>query len=330
MLRFDAWQRGKAVSDVLHGLFPPGPRSVLDVGGGTGESLTLPEEWSVVSVDIRTAACEDFVCGSADNLPFFYKSFDIAVCLDTLEHLPENLRSRSITELCRIAREAIVLTAPFHQESVREAEKAVNDLYVKLHGKPHPWLSEHLKNPLPDLAATCAIFQANGWSVSKMPVGFLPIWTLLMLTDPVLESQAGRLETAEKLDRIYREEIYPADFCDPAYRTLIVVTKPPLEPLMPQPVVDPARRAKGTCRLLTELSTLWTSCIRPQSDEYQGSQEITARYVERLEQAIASWEVAYGEALALAEKGHRRIAELEQRRSFRLYEKVMRWLGREI
>ncbi len=303
---------------------------MLDVGGGTGESLTLPAHWSVVSVDIRTAACEDFVCGSADRLPFHDKAFDVAVCLDTLEHLPEGLRNNSLSELCRIAREAIVVTAPFHQESVREAEKAVNDLHVKLHGERHPWLSEHLQYPLPDLEATCAMFQQNGWPVSKMPMGFLPIWTMLMLTDQILESQGGSLDTANNLDRIYREEIYPTDSRHPAYRTLIVATKPPLEPFAPQPIADPGRLITGTCQLLTELTPLWVSCIQPRSDEYESSQEIAAQYVERLEQAIAGWEIAYGEALALAEKGHRRMAELEQRRSFRIYQQVMRWLGREV
>ncbi|HQO37014.1 MAG TPA: hypothetical protein PLG59_20300, partial [bacterium] len=116
----------------------------------------------------------------------------------------------------------------------------------------------------------------------------------------------------------------------PAYRTLIVATKPPLEPFAPQPIADPGRLITGTCQLLTELTPLWVSCIQPRSDEYESSQEIAAQYVERLEQAIAGWEIAYGEALALAEKGHRRMAELEQRRSFRIYQQVMRWLGREV
>lgn len=330
MLRFDARQRYDTVRTILTHLFPEDSQTVLDIGGGTGEALCLPEDWRLVSVDVRMAPCTDFVCGSADRLPFGDCSFDIATCLDTLEHLPTDRRKESLTEMSRVARKAVLVTAPFNSEDVRAAENTVNDLHSQTTGKPHPWLVEHLATSLPDLRETCDLLESAGWHVVTMPCGYLPLWLMLMLVDQMLENLEEGTDIAEGIDRIYQREIYPNDLCEPAYRTVVVATKEstPSPDFLFQP--DNPRLARGMCKVLSLIISALSLPIDETVQEDESSSATLQRYSEHLEHAVETWEVAYGEALALAEQGHRRMAELERRRSFRLYRWLMRLLGRHI
>jgi len=52
------------------------------------------------------------VHGSADNLPFPDKSFDMVVSFGTLEHLPENVLNHAVKEIIRIANRGIISITP--------------------------------------------------------------------------------------------------------------------------------------------------------------------------------------------------------------------------
>ncbi len=329
LLRFDAWQRYTQVSQILHDTFVDRPRSVLDVGGGTGQSLDLPEGWTQLGVDVHPAGIENFVRGSADRLPFRDDSVDIVVSLDTLEHLPEDARDRAVAEIMRVARESVVIAGPFNIDGVREAEQAVDTLHRRLTGEAHRWLSEHLAAPLPSLERTETLLREGGYAVSAYPSGYLPVWLLLMTFSQIIESREDSFDTAEELDRIYRERVYPFDQMEPAYRTILVALKEETRLNSPAGQGDPTKMAQGLCELLSRSTSILGPAL---PDEAAGeSSDIDFRlYAERLEKAVETWETAYGEALALAEEGHRRMAELERRRSFRLYRWLMRRLGKSV
>ncbi|MFH1739453.1 MAG: class I SAM-dependent methyltransferase [bacterium] len=331
MLRFDGWQRYETVTRILTGMFSGTPCSVLDVGGGTGQALDLPKEWSLVSLDVRTAPYADFVCGSADRLPFKDGAFDIAVCLDTLEHLPTANRRTALMELSRVARSGVVITAPFESVDVRSAEKTVSDLHFQVTGQPHRWLSEHLATPLPDLTETCGLFESMGWQVATVPCGYLPVWLLFMLGDQILETLEEGMDIAERMDRLYREQIYPDDLCKPAYRTIVVAAKETTALSALPDTCDPSRLASGMCQAALSLLVSALAPVKGKATEDTAESPASSRrYIERLEQAIETWETAYGEVLGLAEQGHRRMAELERRRSFQLYRWIMRLLSRDV
>ncbi len=101
-----------------------GPRRVLEVGCGEGVVLAtlaarLPpgtrfdglelDETALEQARVRCAAAT-LVRGDACELPFGDQSFDLVVCLEVLEHLPEP--ARALRELRRVARGGCLLSVP--------------------------------------------------------------------------------------------------------------------------------------------------------------------------------------------------------------------------
>ncbi|MDH5686678.1 MAG: class I SAM-dependent methyltransferase, partial [Candidatus Bathyarchaeota archaeon] len=75
-------------------------RNVLDVGCGDGAVLEKLQGEFLVGLDLSLTRLERarsrvekgyFICGDAEHLPFRESSFELALCLDTLEHLPHPL-----------------------------------------------------------------------------------------------------------------------------------------------------------------------------------------------------------------------------------------------
>lgn len=84
------------------------PRTILDVGGEGMLKLFLPQ------IQITTANVKSSdICYSSDKLPLNGNSFDLAVSLDTIEHLPKNKRKKFLLELYRVSRKGFILCAPF-------------------------------------------------------------------------------------------------------------------------------------------------------------------------------------------------------------------------
>jgi len=101
---------------------PLDPASLLDAGCGEGETLarlgpSLPER--TVAVDLSAEAVEltaarfptvEVRRASVLDLPFAEGSFDLVVCLEVLEHLPEP--EAALAELCRVASGDLVVSVP--------------------------------------------------------------------------------------------------------------------------------------------------------------------------------------------------------------------------
>lgn len=100
---------------------PLGAESLLDAGCGEGETLarlgTLPPR--IAAVDISPEAVEftaarhpdiEARCESVTELPFDDDSFDLVLCLEVLEHIPEP--ATALAELARVAGERLVVSVP--------------------------------------------------------------------------------------------------------------------------------------------------------------------------------------------------------------------------
>jgi ubiquinone/menaquinone biosynthesis C-methylase UbiE len=99
------------------------PRRVLEVGCGEGIVLAalaarLPgtrfdglelDETALGQARVRCPGAK-LVRGDACELPFGDQSFDLVVCLEVLEHLPEP--ARALRELRRVARAGCLLSVP--------------------------------------------------------------------------------------------------------------------------------------------------------------------------------------------------------------------------
>ncbi len=104
---------------------PEDATSVLDVGCGGGIALHLLGEThpDVRGVGLekspKTAAAArslfavEVVEGSADALPFEDDAFDVVMANEVLEHLPWGVYERTVSEICRVARNGVLITTPF-------------------------------------------------------------------------------------------------------------------------------------------------------------------------------------------------------------------------
>ena len=101
------------------------PRTFLDAGCGEGfvarRILEAEPEIALTGCDVSGAALEmaasanvgaRFVTGSIADLPFPDRSFDVVGCFEVLEHLPDDLPRQALSELARVARQAVVLSVP--------------------------------------------------------------------------------------------------------------------------------------------------------------------------------------------------------------------------
>jgi SAM-dependent methyltransferase len=108
---------------------PVDVRSVLDVGCANGKALQAiarlrgSEEMEVLAgIDLSKRALRKFdldrVCGDCSRLPFADSSFDVVLCLQVLEHLPQRMYERTLKELQRVSRRYLLISVP-NDEDIR-------------------------------------------------------------------------------------------------------------------------------------------------------------------------------------------------------------------
>lgn len=156
--RYPQWKLDAALRylPVADHLKRSGHCQVLDVGPG---DLGLSQYWGcpTIGVDLSVPACwrESLmqpVLGSGAALPFKDRSMDAVVCVDVLEHIPEENRSKVISELIRVSGRDLILAVPCGDSSQRTDSK-LEEVFERKTGTLHPWLREHLAYGLPEAGA---------------------------------------------------------------------------------------------------------------------------------------------------------------------------------
>jgi ubiquinone/menaquinone biosynthesis C-methylase UbiE len=105
--------RKAAVAKYLRETEPKG--SLLDVGTGRGETLDLAESLGFAPV-IGTEVVPDLIDGArvvhgeVHALPFPDGSYDHVTMFDVMEHLLPGDDELAVRELCRVARDSVLLT----------------------------------------------------------------------------------------------------------------------------------------------------------------------------------------------------------------------------
>jgi SAM-dependent methyltransferase len=120
------WYRGRrrVLRRAIECLALPSPVRTLDAGCGSGRNMVdLARHGEVVGVEIsptsvavaRGRRLGEVIEGSVTELPFAADSFDLAVCLDVLEHLSDD--RAALLELRRVLAPggALVVTVPAYQ-----------------------------------------------------------------------------------------------------------------------------------------------------------------------------------------------------------------------
>lgn len=98
-------------------------KSLLDVGARDGHvSMMLLERFeSIAALDLEKPVISheriECVQGDVTNLKFPPDTFDIVLCAEVLEHIPEDKLPLACKELMRVARLHVVVGVPFQQDT---------------------------------------------------------------------------------------------------------------------------------------------------------------------------------------------------------------------
>lgn len=126
--------------------------TILEIGsGGLGITPYLKRDVTGVDIDFQPPYHRflKMIKASATNLPLKDSSFEIALCVDTLEHLSQTKRKKAISEMLRIARKKVIIALPCGKDSTNE-DILLAEFSKKHSGKILPFLQEHLKYRLPE------------------------------------------------------------------------------------------------------------------------------------------------------------------------------------
>ncbi len=222
---FDQFQRYEPVRRILSAFSDHSgePLDILDVGGGDGPLRSLLPEARIVIADPGEKALQDIIC-RGEALPFRGGSFDVAVCIDTLEHIAAESRPRLLGEMARVAPSLGIVAAPFDSSQNRSAEEAVRRCHQAVYKEEDPWLAEHVEHGLPDLAETRRLLEESYGDVSAAPSGHLPDWRHLMALNMLLLALPESHPLYLELNRMVNDRFYGASRRDPAYRTVLVAS----------------------------------------------------------------------------------------------------------
>jgi glycosyltransferase involved in cell wall biosynthesis/SAM-dependent methyltransferase len=117
--------------------------SLLDVGCGAGDLCRLAGERGVRAVGLDRSAAALAAAheiprlrGDVAQLPFPEASFDLVVAQDVLEHLPDDLYARALSEIVRVARRWVLILSP-HAEDLRYAQHRCRVCGAEFHENGH-------------------------------------------------------------------------------------------------------------------------------------------------------------------------------------------------
>ena len=103
--------------------------------------------------------------GTATALPFADASIDVVLIMDTMEHIPPDLRADALHEAMRVAKRTVVVGGPMGARA-RDADAKLAASYEKRGLAVPDWLAEHLTERAPDIDDIAEPFRAAGWTVS--------------------------------------------------------------------------------------------------------------------------------------------------------------------
>jgi hypothetical protein len=143
---YDLYERHTVVSQLLQQEIGSDTRqTILDVGGRKALlERFLP--YPTISINPDSTG---HILGDGGKLPFTDSSFDAVVNIDTLEHLPSQIRLPFLEECLRVSKKFVVVAAPYGSPEHIQLEQALNKLHQQVVGRPHPYLNEHVAYGLP-------------------------------------------------------------------------------------------------------------------------------------------------------------------------------------
>ncbi len=124
--------------DVLIHCIPEDVRVIVDIGCGDGAiTNVLPEKYVAIGVDrsqevLKHLLANAAVVSSAECLPFKDGCADLVLSSELLEHLPDELFLKAISEIKRISSKYVLIAVP-NEEKLRKRYTKCNACGFELH-----------------------------------------------------------------------------------------------------------------------------------------------------------------------------------------------------
>lgn len=163
---------------------------ILEVGSGSlGITPYLQKPIDGVDIDFSGPQTPLLykIHGSSLNLPIRKNSYDVAICVDTLEHIEKENRQKAISEIINSAKKIAIIVVPVGNFSEMQ-DKKLDAYFQKVFGKKNNFLSEHVKNGLPTTDEILVILDrvltslGKKAKISSFPLLNLKIREILMKT----------------------------------------------------------------------------------------------------------------------------------------------------
>lgn len=168
-------RRKSTVDRMLESLISSGD-AFLDVGCGTGEYLSTARRLGaevVVGADIAATYLRrlqshesraSLVQASGVSLPFAPQSFDVVLCSEVIEHVPDEVASAMVGELARIARRSICITTPNRDAAIRRVARRIRPERIDALDLEVGHINLLSRQTLIDIARAHGL-QASSWGV---------------------------------------------------------------------------------------------------------------------------------------------------------------------
>jgi SAM-dependent methyltransferase len=113
------WELGR-IREII-GMIPTQVKTVLDVGCGDGRILKeLSQKYAAVGADYAAHSAREAgawaIRASSAALPFPDRSFDLVLCSEVLEHLPEDMLHATLREIERVAKAYVLISVPYREK----------------------------------------------------------------------------------------------------------------------------------------------------------------------------------------------------------------------
>lgn len=235
---FDQYSRYKSCAEIVEAISNE-KSTILDVGSGTdclmGDFLPHLNISYVDPLIANTPTRPPYMIGGDAFSPELNgRTFDCVVSIDALEHVPASQRESFIERLCALAEKAVIIAFPAADAgNAIETDLFINNVYKEAYGTDYRWLDEHLENGLPSLQDVLDILAAQGFETSVRQNGHTPwMQELLPFTLCGFEIE-GFKDDILGISTFFNEHLQCHDNLTPAYRQIVVATKP----LMTVPVL---------------------------------------------------------------------------------------------
>lgn len=323
----DAYSRHYIVAEIIRQVFSNKKIDLLDVGGAG----TYVDYFRGSSSPVKTVTVIDilpppdkiegitYIQGDATKMTFVDNQFDAVVSTDVFEHISDKTKDKFITECLRVAKDLVVVGAPFESEEVTHAETLANDYYKKITGKPHLWLNEHFELNKPKAENVEAILAKGKYKYLKFSSNQIDSWLQSILINFMKETNVLERPLVEQFNQFYNSHLdQMGDFRPPGYRSFYVVFKNKalargLDQLLP---------SAGGALAKLDLEAMFLTRLaddRKQLTDQKNNLEETANQNQVLTEQIEAVTVQLKEKTEIVKELDAEISGLRSRRWYGLY-----------